>query len=254
MVRGNHPLGCAAGGTGAATTSGTLNITNGTVLANAIVPGANGALSAINVYGGRLVVTNPIGNVSAPLGSLTLASLGTPDNNGTLLSLPVGANGSGITATTLNLDGLDTTTNIINIESVGPVGTTPVDLPLIQYGTMNLLGGTFNVGLGTLPSGYSGSLVNDTANSRIALRLTSALHPQPVMTSLSLQSGTNLVISGVNGFANAPFYVVATTNVTLPLTDWTRLSTNVFDGNGNFNVTSAVNASLPTQFFRVLVQ
>lgn len=253
VVRGNLTLGSAAGGTGAATTSGTLNITNGTVLANAIVPGTNGALSAINVYGGRLVVTNPIGNASSPLGSLTLASLETPDNNGTLLSLPVGANDSGIMVTTLNLDGLGTTTNIINIESVGPVGTTPVDLPLIQYGTMNLLGGTFNVGLGTLPSGYSGSLVNDTANSRIALRLTSALHPQPVISAFSVQSGTNLVVSGVNGFANASYSVVASADVASPLASWAPIATGVFGPNGSFSFTVTVDPATPQRFFVVKV-
>lgn len=253
-VRGNLNLGAAGGGGGAATTSGTLAINNGTVLANAIVPGA-GSLSAITLAGGRLMVTNAIGTSTTPLGTLTLAPLNTPDNSATLLSLPVRSGSPSVTVTTLNLDGLDTTTNLISIESVGPVDATPVELPLIQYGTMNFLSGfTFNVGLGALPSGYAGYLINDTANSAIALVLTAALHPQPVMTSLSLQSGTNLVISGINGFANAPYYVLASTNLTLPLADWTRLSTNLFDSNGNFNSTNAVNVSLPSQFFRLQVQ
>ena len=252
-VRGSLNLAAAVGGGGELTTSGTLAINNGTVLANAIVPGV-GSISAITLAGGRLMVTNTIGSSTIPLGVLTLASLNTPDNNATLLSLPVRLNGPSLTVTTLYLDGLDTTTNVINIESVGPVDSTPVELPLIQYGSMLFLsGGTFNVGLGALPSGYAGYLTNDTANSAIALVLTSAAHPQPVMTSLSLQSGTNLVISGANGFANAPYYVLGSTDVMLPLAEWTPLSTNVFDGNGNFRSTNAVNASVPTQFFTIQV-
>ncbi len=251
VVSGNLNLGLAAGGTGAATTSGTLNLNNGTVLAYAIVPGTNGALSAINVAGGRLVVTNPIGSASAPLGALTLASLGTPDNSATSLSLPVRTNNAGITVTTLNVDGLDTTTNVINIESVGPVGATPVELPLIQYGTMNLLsGGTFNIGLGTLPAGYAGHLVNDTVNSAIALVLTSAIHPQPRVTFVSLQSGTNLTVHGVNGFANNTYSVVTSPDVTLPLASWTSVGPGVFGPDGSFSFTGTV-AAAQQQFFSV---
>jgi hypothetical protein len=183
-----------------------------------------------------------------------LASLGTADNSATALNLPVSANNPSLTVTTFNLDGLDTTTNVINIESVGPVGATPVELPLIQYGIMNLLSGsTFNVGLGTLPSGYAGYLTNDTSISAIALVLTTALHPQPVMTSLNLQSGTSLVISGANGFANVPYYVLASTNVALPLTDWTPIATNIFGPDGSFSFTTAVSAATPQRFFQVQV-
>ena len=47
---------------------------------------------------------------------------------------------------------------------------------------------------------------------------------------------------------------LASTNVALPLTDWTRLSTNLFDSNGNFNSTNAVSVSVPSQFVRLQVQ
>jgi len=249
VVTGNLNLGVSTGGTGAASTSGTLNLTNGTVQAFNIVPGAN---STINVAGGWLVLTNPLGNATAPLGTLTLASLGTPDNSATLLSLPARTNSAGITVTALNLDGLDTTTNVINIESVGPVGAVPVELPLIKYGSLNLLsGGTFNVGLGTLPSGYTGYLTNDTTiDPAIALVLTTALHPQPRITAFSLQSATNLTVSGVNGFANVTYSVVASTNVALPLANWTSVGTGIFGPDGSFSFAASVTA-VPQQFFRL---
>jgi autotransporter-associated beta strand protein len=247
-VRGNLNLGLTGGGAGASLTTGTLNLANGAVQAFSIVPGTG---SAIDLAGGWLVLTNPLGSATAPLGTLTLASLGTPENSATLLSLPVRTNGAGITVTTLNLDGLDATTNVINVESVGPVGATPVELPLITYGTMNLVSGsTFNVGLGTLPSGYAGSLVNDTANNAIALMLTSAIHPQPRITAFSVQSGTNLTLSGVNGFANVTYSVVSSTNVTLPLASWTPVGTGIFAQNGSFSFSATVSAT-QQQYFRL---
>src|SRR5439155_24552376 len=109
IVNGNLTLANAlAGGTGAAATSGTLNITNGTVLANNIVAGTNSSTSTIGVYGGMLAVSNAIGDAAAPLGTLTLAPLGTPDNSRTTLQLAADAT-TAVTVNTLNLDGLDTT-------------------------------------------------------------------------------------------------------------------------------------------------
>jgi hypothetical protein len=156
--------------------------------------------------------------------------------------------------TNLNLDAQDTTTNIINIESVGPVGATPVELPLIQYLTMNQLSGsTFNIGLGTLPNGYAGYLTNDTANLMVALMLTSAINPQPRMNAFSL-SGANLSLSGTNGFANRPYYLLASTNLAFPLASWTRIATNIFDSAGNFSVTTTISPGVPTRFFAIQTQ
>jgi autotransporter-associated beta strand protein len=251
VISSNLTLGLATGGTGAANTAGTLNLTNGTVLAYSITPGT-GSHSTITLAGGRLVVTNSIGSSTMLLETLNLAPLGTADNSTTVLSLPVRTDNAGITVGTLNLDGLDTTTNIINVESVGPVGATPVELPLIRYTTMNVLGGVFNVGLGTLPSGYAGSLLNDTANSMIALVLSSAIHPKPVITSLSV-SGGNLVVRGSNGFGNVPYAVVASTDVGVPLASWASVASGIFAADGSFSFTVPFSTATPEQFFRVRV-
>jgi fibronectin-binding autotransporter adhesin len=254
IVSGNLTLGSAAGGGGAANTSGTLNITNGTVLANDIVPGTNSSISKINLAGGRLVVTNAIGDLTAPLGSLTLASLGTPDNSRTTLNVPVGYDGlAGATVASLNIDALDTTTNVINIESVGPAAAVGVELPIIQYQMLTFLAGaTFNIGLGTLPAGYTGVLTNDTASSTVGLVLTSMIHPHPQITALG-QSGNTLTISGVNGFANGPFHVLASTDVSAPLNTWTSVGTGIFGPTGNFSFNATMDPAKPQQFFIVQV-
>ena len=187
-----------------------------------------------------------------PLGTFNLAPF-TPDNSVSILSLPAGTNLAAITAATFNLDAQDTTTNIINIESVGQVGSLPAELPLIQYQTMNFTaGGTFNIGLGTLPAGYAGYLTNDPANLMVALMLTSAINPQPVMTSVAL-SGTNLVISGTNGFANRAYYLLASTNLSVPLASWSRLATNTFDSNGNFSASTPIVPGVPSRFYAMQV-
>ena len=249
-VNGVANLGQTPGGTSSSATSGTLNITNGTVFANSIVPGTNSS-STIGMYGGRLFATNAIGSAATPLVTLNLLP-STPDNARNDLYLSADGNPS-ITVNTLNLDEQDTTTNVIHVLSVGPVGTPPVELALIKYGTLSpQVGSTFNIGLGSLPAGYSGYLTNDTDQLMVGLVLTSAIHPRPVMTGLSL-SGTNLVIAGTNGFANFPYRVVSSTNVSDPLSTWTVIGSGVFGPTGNFNFSTPVVPAVPQRFYSVVV-
>jgi len=167
--------------------------------------------------------------------------------------VPVGYGVPGIMVTNLSIDALDTTTNVINIESVGPAAAVGVELPIIQYQTLNFLAGaTFNIGLGTLPAGYTGVLTNDTATSTIGLVLTSAIHPQPRMNSF-VQSGNTLLVSGINGFANGPFHVLVSTDVTAPLSSWTSVGSGIFGPTGNFSFNATIDPAKPQQFFIVQV-
>ncbi|HXU79352.1 MAG TPA: autotransporter-associated beta strand repeat-containing protein [Methylomirabilota bacterium] len=244
IVRGNLSLGQTPPGTATSTTSGTLNITNGAVFANNILAGTN-SVSAINLYGGRLGLTNSAGTTDAPLGSLSLLPQGTSDSLSTTLQLTASATPA-VTVGTLNLDGQGTTTNLINISSSL---TTVGEFPLIKYGTMNLVNGsTFNIGLGTLPAGYSGYISNDTASAAVALVLTAAPHARPTTTSVSLQGG-NLVFSGTNGYAGGNFYVLSSTNVALPLSNWTAIASGNFDLAGNFTFSAPVDPAKPQQYF-----
>jgi hypothetical protein len=76
--------------------------------------------------------------------------------------------------------------------------------------------------------------------------------PSPHIGSI-VQSGTNLVISGTGGPANATYFVLASTNIELPLTNWTRILTNQFNSSGNFSCTNAISPALPRRFFRLEV-
>ncbi|HTB84565.1 MAG TPA: hypothetical protein VK742_12995, partial [Candidatus Sulfotelmatobacter sp.] len=72
----------------------------------------------------------------------------------------------------------------------------------------------------------------------------------PVITGESFIPG-NLILMGTNGSMNGTFYVVTTTNLTTPMTNWTYLFTNQFDGSGNFNVTNPYTPLWPASFFRI---
>jgi len=72
----------------------------------------------------------------------------------------------------------------------------------------------------------------------------------PQITGLSL-SATNLVLNGINALTGNTYAVLASTNATLPLNQWQRVSTNLLSSGGNFTLTAtnAVDLSLPQRFY-----
>lgn len=93
-----------------------------------------------------------------------------------------------------------------------------------------------------------------TANSPIDIVQVLSLGPViPVVINIQA-SGANLVFSGTNGIAGAPYYVLSSTNLGLPATQWTILGTNYFDDSGNFNFTNIADLTAPQMFYTLQTQ
>ncbi len=113
---------------------------------------------------------------------------------------------------------------------------------LFNAGSYN---GTFaNVVLPTLNPGLAWN--TNALNSSGVISVVSTV--PPVINSVLL-SGNNFVFTGTGGMAGTNFYVLASTNISIPLSNWTRLFTNQFDGNGSFSVTNALDANSPQNFY-----
>ncbi len=65
--------------------------------------------------------------------------------------------------------------------------------------------------------------------------------------------GNQLILNGINGSPGETFYVLSTTNLALPLANWTRESTNTFTGS-NFSITNVVSPNIPEQFYSLQLQ
>jgi hypothetical protein len=63
-------------------------------------------------------------------------------------------------------------------------------------------------------------------------------------------AGTNLVLTA-NGWANMTNYLVASTDLTLPVAQWICLATNVSDLAGACVFTNAIPAAMPQRFYRI---
>ena len=77
-----------------------------------------------------------------------------------------------------------------------------------------------------------------------------AAPPSPVVNGVRL-SGGSLIINGTNGTADANYYVLATTNLSLPAANWMIIATNQFGGGGSVNSTNPLNPNAPQTFYRL---
>jgi hypothetical protein len=64
----------------------------------------------------------------------------------------------------------------------------------------------------------------------------------------------NVVLAGNGGVSNMAYLVLTSTNLIVPVSNWTVLSTNTFDAAGNFRVTNQINPGAQQQFYLLRLQ
>jgi hypothetical protein len=79
--------------------------------------------------------------------------------------------------------------------------------------------------------------------------------PQPGIVNITL-SGNNLVLNATNGLATGIYHVLASTNLAVPLNQWSPVATNVLTANGDFAITAtnAVNRLSNAKFYVLQLQ
>jgi hypothetical protein len=91
------------------------------------------------------------------------------------------------------------------------------------------------------------SAVN-TASGSITVLVGPTINP---ITMSLISQGNSLVVSGTNGIPGGHYFVMASTNLSLPKASWTRVATYNFDGSGNFNFTNAISPGTRQQFLQL---
>lgn len=115
-------------------------------------------------------------------------------------------------------------------------------------------------------TGYSGAFANvSPAIPRVnlawntntlatgVLTIISSPTARPMFGSLTM-AGNNLAMSGSNGVPGWSYCLLTSTNLSLPVTSWTVIATNSFDGLGDFNFTCVVDPDSPQQYFLLQLQ
>ena len=241
--------------------AGTLALTNSASIANSTnINLANGALfdvsgttsHALTLGSGKMISGD--GSVN---GNFTLASGATlaPGNNdlGALnfndsLTLNSGSK------TLLNVSHDSQTNNVLSVAGIftwgGSLIISNADDPLQGGDAFQLFSATSftgNFSSVTLPALTPGLYWN-TNLLKTAGTLIVAVETPPVIASFGILNG-KLVLGGTGGVTNGTYYLLTSTNLAAPLTNWTRRLTNQFDGGGNFNFTNPVNPGSPRSFF-----
>lgn len=235
--------------TGNNTYTGPTVVSAGTLLVNGdqslatgpVTVATNATLGGSGMVGGAVTVS--AGGRLAPgagVGTLTLASNLTL-NAAAVLNFDLGAIGASDIVAVAGELALGGTLNVTNVAGFGS-GT----YTLLTYG--GTLSGALPL-LGARPAGYSLTVSTNTAGE---VRLVVAVTAQPEFGGVT---GTRdgLVFSGTGGPAGGTYYVLTSTNVTAPASQWRPVATNLFDSSGRFTFTNSPGSGVPALFYRLAV-
>ena len=220
LLSTNIVLAQLAAGGNAALVSGSLNVTNGTVEGNIVAGGGN---SLVNLNGGTLIVSNFVGSAGARLSSLNMLNS----------SLHLTVNGAA-PAANVNVAAISAAGATITIDSVANV-TGPTLVHLISYTGSDPFAG---LSLASLPLGYTGSLVDNAGSIDLSINV-GAIVP-PAIHSITIAGG-QIIINGSNktGSGGGSYHLLSSTNLLVPLANWTIVTSGSFDASGNFSTTNS---------------
>jgi len=230
---------------GANSYSGGTTVSNGALLVNNS-PSSGTGTNFVNVYagatlGGTGVIGGPVsifsgGTLSpgSPTGTLTVS------NSLTLGAGSISSFGFGTNADRVVVKGNLTLGGTLNVTNLGDfaVGTNT----LFTY--VGTLSGSLT--MGTMPAGFKCLLATNVAG-QVNLIVT-----KPVITATAIISN-RLVFSGTGGLATSNYYVLTTTNLSLPIASWSRQATNQFDSAGGFRFTNNFSTSWVPMFYVIQI-
>ena len=137
----------------------------------------------------------------------------------------------------------------VNNAGASPLGAGTYSLiQVVAGGSISLGSPTVTVTGNGLAPGSTASISASGGGVNLVVAIGAAV---PAINSVTL-SGGSLTFSGTNGPDNGTYYVLASTNVALPLAQWMSIATNTFSPTGAFSVTNAIGAS-PKRFFVIQV-
>jgi autotransporter-associated beta strand protein len=228
---------------GMTVSAGTLQVNNtfgSATGTNQVFVAAGATLSGGGIIGGLTALDD--GATLSPgngIGTLTISNeLDLSDQ--TVLQFGLGTAGDKVVVSgNLTLGGQ---LNITNTGGFG-IGT----YTLFNYGGVLTMG---NLAVASAPAGFVCTVSTNTPGQ---IKLIVQSSAPPVFGGINLNGG-NLVFSGTGGAPSATFYLLGTTNLGTPLTNWTRWLTNQFDSSGNFNVTNVLDTNAPQDFYLLQLQ
>ena len=234
------------------TYTGTTTVTNGTLLVNgSLAAGSVVTIGGSGVLGGAGTIGSPVtvqaGGMLSPGGVLTTLTF---TNN---LILAAGSSSffeiskSPTTNDVAKVSGLLTCGGTLIVTNIS--GPAPVAGDSFKLFTAGSYGGAFDrVQLPPLSVGLAWNTSALNTNGTVSVMVT----PHPVVGSAKIFN-SGLVFNGNSGVGYASYYLLGSTNLATPVSNWMRLLTNQFDATGNFSFTNPINPSWPQTYYRMQI-
>jgi hypothetical protein len=70
----------------------------------------------------------------------------------------------------------------------------------------------------------------------------------------SKMDGRHFIFNGTNGVPGSTYYILASTNLLLPMINWTVIATNRFDRQGHFDFNTSITSETSQTFFKLSLQ
>jgi fibronectin-binding autotransporter adhesin len=218
---------------------GTLLVNGGLSGSGTVTVGGGGTLGGTGFINGAVGVSGTLRPGNNAIGKLTVNSTVTLSGTTVMeINRTTGTNDQ-LAATGISLGGTLVVTNLGGTLQAGNTftlfsgslsgsGITPASLPPLWPGL----------------SWNTASLNSAGTISVIGTRI------PPTIGSVTV-SGTNMVLSGSGGLAGATYYMVSTNNVTAPLANWPRITTNTFAADGKFTNSVPFSLATPQSYFSI---
>jgi hypothetical protein len=152
--------------------------------------------------------------------------------------------------TVIGPDAADVTAGLNSLIATPPAGGGTASLSLTVTDDGYALPGNYEIIVSATNANFTANRpVPGTASATNWLTI-SPVAP-PAIAELSL-NGTILEITGTDGLTGRPYVIFSSTDLALPLAQWTPVYTNTFDASGDFNASFGIagaSTSIPQQFF-----
>jgi hypothetical protein len=89
-------------------------------------------------------------------------------------------------------------------------------------------------------------------NNSVIERLVYIGPASPQFTDIAVGGG-NVSFRGISALSNRMYYVLASSNITSPVSSWSSVATGAFDPNGNFALTDPLPTNTSQWFFKLQV-
>jgi hypothetical protein len=200
----------------------------------------------------QLLITNPGGLVTSSNAVLTVTNMTVtdippvitvqPTNQGVAVGSAVALAVTATGTEPLNYQWQINGTNLVD-------GTNLVNGDITSGSTTNVL--TISNAQTNNSGAYTVVITNIAGSVTSSNALLTVIVPSPSFGNIQAESGVSgsFILSGAGGASNGTYYVLISTNLLLPLTNWTSIATNQFDSEGDFIFTNTAQTNVPQLFY-----